>query len=100
MIEIKHEKGKITIEGHAGYAPHGQDIVCAAVSALTQVFIASVSKLTTDNIKASMAAGKAVIEYGNLTEGAQLLLRSFFLGVQMIAEEYPTNVKLTRRGSH
>lgn len=96
MIVVTENTGKIIIEGHAGYAPHGQDIVCAAVSALTQVFIASVSKLTTDNINASTAAGKAVIEYGTLTEGAQLLLRSFFLGVQMIAEEYPNNVKIVQ----
>lgn len=44
MILISHEKGCITINGHAGYAPNGQDIVCAAVSALVQTFIASVEE--------------------------------------------------------
>ena len=42
MIKIIYvtdpEGGKLTMraEGHAGYAPAGQDIVCAAVSCLMQ----------------------------------------------------------------
>jgi uncharacterized protein YsxB (DUF464 family) len=39
MIEIKHTKGCITVSGHAGYAPIGQDIVCAAFSAVLQTFL-------------------------------------------------------------
>ena len=36
MIEITYhkERHEITAKGHAGYAPEGQDIVCAAVTAL------------------------------------------------------------------
>ena len=33
MIEIRRADGEIRIEGHAGYAPPGQDIVSAAISA-------------------------------------------------------------------
>lgn len=36
MIIVSHNDGEIKIEGHAEYAPEGQDIVCAGVSALTQ----------------------------------------------------------------
>ena len=48
MIEITIGYGYVSIQGHAGYAEHGKDIVCAAVSTLTQVFIDSVDKLTSD----------------------------------------------------
>lgn len=36
MIEITYHKGRheIAAKGHAGYAPEGQDIVCASVTAL------------------------------------------------------------------
>lgn len=34
MIQVTAEPGRLTLEGHAGYAPAGEDIVCAAVSAL------------------------------------------------------------------
>lgn len=96
MIIVSHSDGCIKIEGHAGYAAHGQDIVCAAVSTLTQVFLASVEELTEDNLISDIRAGNALIEYGNLSERAQVLLDSFLVGVQMIADEYPHHVKLTK----
>ena len=96
MITINHSDGCIKIEGHAGYAAHGQDIVCAAISTITQVFLASVEDLTTDNLKSDIRAGNAVIEYGDLSANAQLLMDSFFVGVQMIADEYPHHVKLSK----
>lgn len=95
MITIKHSDGCISVEGHAEYAPIGEDIVCAAVSTLIQVFVASVEELTNDTIRAELGAGKAFIQYKNLSEHAQLLLDSFFVGVQMIASTYPEHVKLT-----
>lgn len=36
MITAKIDKGKIEISGHAGFAEHGKDIICAAVSSLAQ----------------------------------------------------------------
>lgn len=96
MINISRSVGLVTINGHANYAPHGQDIVCAAVSTLTQVFIASVEELTPDTIQSVVTAGKVVIRYGNLSEKAQTLLDSFFIGLEMIANEYPDNVQMTK----
>jgi uncharacterized protein YsxB (DUF464 family) len=95
MIEVKHTQGKIVVSGHAGYAPIGQDIVCAAFSAVLQTFIASVEELTDDLFKTDIASGKAVIEYGNLSEQGQLLVSSFFIGVRGIALSYPEHIKLT-----
>ncbi|MCI7181565.1 MAG: ribosomal-processing cysteine protease Prp [Schaedlerella sp.] len=42
MIEVIVHQDGIKISGHAGYAPQGQDIVCAAVSAITQTLIKSI----------------------------------------------------------
>ena len=94
MIEIKHTGGCITMKGHAGYAPPGQDIVCAAVSALTETFIASVENLTKDNLICEISAGNAVIQYGNLSDVGKTLLDSFFVGLQMIADNYPAYVQI------
>ena len=96
MIEIRRKSGRIEINGHAGFAPRGHDIVCAGVSALVQVFIASVEELTEDNIKADIADGRAVIEYKNLSERGQLLKDSFLLGLEMIATEYPYHVRIAQ----
>lgn len=94
MIMIKHSEDRIEIEGHAGYADHGKDIVCAAISALTQIFVASVDKFTEDKIKYQITEGNAVIEYGNLSANAQLLLDSFLFGIELIADSYPNNVRI------
>lgn len=94
MITITHQNQKISIVGHAGYAEHGKDIVCASISALTQVFIASVEELTTDELKCEIGAGNAVISYKNLSEKSRTLLDSFFVGVKMIADAYPQYVRI------
>lgn len=36
MIEVSVRKNEIKVSGHAMYAPHGQDIVCAGVSSLVR----------------------------------------------------------------
>ena len=68
MIDITKKDSLITIKGQAGYAEPGKDIVCAAVSALTQAFIASIEELTQDKIKYDISVGNAVMRYENLSE--------------------------------
>ena len=94
MIVVTNSGGCIKIKGHAGYAPLGQDIVCAAVSALTETFLASVENLTKDNLICEISAGNAVIQYGNLSDVGKTLLDSFFVGLQMIADNYPAYVQI------
>ncbi len=97
LIEISRTDSGIAVLGHAEYAEPGKDIVCAAVSALFQSFVASVEELTDDKIKSVIGANKALIRYNkNLSEQGQLLEDSFFLGVQMIAEAYPQNVRIVQ----
>ena len=93
VIVIKHQNNTISITGHANYAPIGKDIVCASISTLIQVFVASVEELTSDELKTEITGGNAVIQYGALSEKSQTLLESFLLGVKMIASEYSTNVR-------
>jgi uncharacterized protein YsxB (DUF464 family) len=96
MIEVERHNGGITIKGHAHYAKPGQDIVCAAVSVLVQNLVQSIEDLTTDRIEYDMSAGMVDIKHGNLSADAQLLMDSFFIGVEMIADEYPYNVQIVR----
>lgn len=94
MIEVCRQKDGFIVSGHAHYAEPGKDIVCAAVSALLQTFLASAERLTEDEIKSEYGAGYAYISYENLSERAAVLLDSFFIGVSMIAEEYPEYVRI------
>ena len=97
MIVIKKAAGSVSITGHANYAPHGQDIVCAAISALVQTLIQSVEDLCTDTISYHLQPGSVEIIHGNLSANAQLLMDSFFIGVYMIADRYPKYVQVTKR---
>lgn len=102
MIVITKENNCITIIGHANYAPIGQDIVCAGISTVVQSLIRSIETLTSDKIKYDMKPGKVHINFEkSLSEDAQLLVDSFFIAVEAIAENYPNHVKvLSRRGRH
>ena len=94
MIVITKYDNRITVKGHANYAPLGQDIVCASVSTLVQVLIKCIEDMTDDKIEYSIQPGMVDIKFGNLSENAQLLVSSFFIGAQMIADQYPNNVRL------
>ena len=94
MITVKRYKDKITISGHAGYAEKGADIVCAGVSALAQTLIESVEALTEDKIEYELLDGKANIKFWTLSERSYVLIESFFIGVELIADKYPYNVEI------
>lgn len=94
MIEVKVRKNHIEVSGHAGHAPPGQDIVCAGVSALTQTLAESVSALAEDKIEYDVSSGRADIYYGNLSEASRTLVDSFFIGICLIADRFPDNVRI------
>lgn len=96
MIVITQHENGLSIRGHAHYAEIGKDIICAAVSTLAQTLIYSIKELTADKIEYSMQPGTVDIKHGDLTDGAQLLLNSFFVGVNMIADSYPANVRIAQ----
>lgn len=93
IVITKHEDG-LSIRGHAHYAEIGKDIVCAAVSSLAQTLIYSIEELTEDKIQYVSKPGTVEIKHGNLSANAQLLVDSFFVGVNMIADNYPDNVRV------
>ena len=82
---------KIECLGHAGYADAGEDIVCAAISVLTINLLNSIEKFTDDGIVIEQDEKKGLItlEFKDTpSEEADLLLRSYELGVNGIFEQY------------
>lgn len=94
MTVISQSKDSISIKGHAGYGEPGKDIVCAGISTLAQNLIASIEELTEDEIHYIIKPGTVDIKHGTLSREAQLLVKSFFIGIQMIADEFPENVRI------
>lgn len=81
MIVVNITQTGLTVDGHAGYAETGNDIICAAVSALAQGLIHSLDALTDDRISYRVMDGHIDIKYENLSEQGKLLIDSFFIAV-------------------
>lgn len=94
MIEVSVQMDGIKVSGHANYAKEGQDIVCAGATALVQTLIKSIEDLTEDKIEYDISPGRADIKYGNLSEKSRTLVDSFFIGICMIADEFPDNIQI------
>ena len=77
-------------EGHAGYAEEGQDIICAAVSALVINTVNSLEQLTeTDSVvTAEEESGKIYLKLNRVDEKGTLLLDAMVLGLQNVVAEY------------
>ena len=81
MIAVNITPLGLTVDGHAGYAKTGNDIICAAVSALAQGLVHSLLSLTDDKITYNIAGGHIDINYKDLSEKGKLLVDSFFIAV-------------------
>lgn len=98
MIEAvfyKDEEDKITsfkVEGHAGYAPSGHDVVCAAVSALVVGTINGLEVLTDAIFDTTVSHGFTRMDIKEPTEYSNVLLNSMLLSLEGIQEEYPEHL--------
>ncbi len=78
-------------EGHAEYAEEGQDIVCAAVSALTLNTINSIEAFTDDVFSVEQAEDGGYLKItleGEPSDKTALLMDSMVLGLNSIQENY------------
>lgn len=87
---------KLRIEGHAGYAERGKDIVCASVSALTITLENSLGSLSDVPI---MTAQYINEEYPSIvipvpSDKTDLLIEAYKIGIEGVQEAYPDYVKL------
>ncbi|RXT14730.1 ribosomal-processing cysteine protease Prp [Ammoniphilus sp. CFH 90114] len=89
----------ITIDGHAGYADPGQDIVCAAVSGISFGAINAVDMLL--GVKLPVEQGEngflrctLPVQQPGVQEKVQLLLDGMVASLQSVAIEYGKFVKV------
>lgn len=80
------------MKGHADYAAYGQDIVCAAVSALVINTINSVESFTEDTFEQAIHQEEDVVSFmitsDFVSSSSELLLKSLVLGLSGIQSEY------------
>ena len=77
--------------GHAGYAPEGEDVICAGVSALVINTVNSIAYLTKTKFSTDSdeETGRLAVHFvTEADQNADLLMRSLVLGLQGIQNSY------------
>lgn len=101
MIEVQalKEKGhykSFHIQGHAGYADAGEDIVCAAVSSAVQLTANGITEVLGMKARVTAKGDTVSLKMDSLpSEDAEAFLKALRLHLEVLAEDYPKNVKLT-----
>lgn len=105
MIKIKtfRNSGNMLLgfvsTGHANAAPHGKDIICAAVSILAQTAVYGLERHLKREISLDIAEGKLSLELtGKPDELTNAVLETALLGFKAIAEQYPKRVRIFDTG--
>ena len=95
MIEVDAREGRITVTGHAGYAPPGQDIICAGVTALVQTLALALERSEPEeDVFIHIEPGMAIFECDRLTDAGKINAGSFLIGMNWLAETYPDYVQV------
>ncbi|MDO4739054.1 MAG: ribosomal-processing cysteine protease Prp [Eubacteriales bacterium] len=90
-------------DGHSGYAEEGGDIVCAAISALTQTAEIGLRKVAKAGVRTILDEEAALLEVrllereGPAWPAAQVILRTLEEGILDIEQQYPAFVRITYR---
>ena len=79
------------MEGHAEYAEEGEDIICAAVSALALNYFNSVETFTEDEFEGGAGQENMQFEFrftSEISPESKLLMNSLILGLRNIEKDY------------
>ena len=88
--------------GHTGYAEAGEDIVCAAVSAITQTAVIGITEVVKAPCALDISDGELHLMLektvkGKQFEQAELILRTMLAGLRSIETDYSDYLKLEKR---
>lgn len=94
------------VAGHADFAAHGSDVVCAAVSALTFATLNGLTEVVglRPQVRVDDAAGVVACRlgadalHGEVGLRAQAILETLVLGLQETARSYPGYVEVKEVG--
>lgn len=104
-VEVLRSGGKIVgfeVSGHCGYAKSGRDIVCSAVSALTQSAAYGLTDIA--GLDANCVAGEGGLTCSLIGElagerrlKADMILETMLAGLLSIEAGYKKNLKISQR---
>ena len=90
---------RFAAEGHSGFAPHGEDIVCAAVSVLLQTAVLGLEKVACIRPEVAIDDGYLICHLSReqtSNTAVSVILKTMLLGLQAIQGEYGNYVSVKR----
>lgn len=90
MTTIKINTKEIVVKGHSGYGTQGNDIVCAAISTLTQAtyrFLTDIGCSVTEEINETEPSYR--IEFYRLNATGKEIIASYGYMVEDLEKQYP-----------
>ena len=107
MIKIAYypKFHQLTIEGHAGSAPKGEDLICAGVSALWHTLVANAMGWKDQgylmDLRVQEIEGYCQLSYVPRSRYGNILgviTGSITVGLERLAMDYPKNIQFVRMG--
>ena len=87
-----------SVTGHAGTAPHGQDIVCAGISALTQTAVLGLDRQLKKKIHVKIASGNLKMNLLDKPDAlTNAVLETMLIGLTEIGNLNPQSVRILER---
>lgn len=90
------------IQGHSGYAESGQDIVCAAVSAITQTAVMGLAEVAHISVNYHQRKGWSRCKLpahlpAKKREAASMILDTMLIGLKSIEDQYGSFISIQEK---
>ncbi len=84
-----------SIEGHAGYADAGEDIVCSAVTSAVMTVLNGITECACIPADVEVLENEIVFNLAKRDQTAEYFLSALRLQLECISEEYDGTIKIT-----
>lgn len=95
MIQIRIEKEKISVTGHAGYEEEGKDIVCASVSSILITTVNAIMHIDSEAISYDEQDGVFITIHKH-DKIVNILLENMVELFEELTNQYPEYIKIRR----
>ncbi len=84
----------IEVKGHSGYGIEGADIVCAAISTLTQSALLGIKEVAKIETETVIGEGYLKFTLSKTTLESDAILETMYLGLKDVEKGYKRHIKM------
>lgn len=84
----------LEVKGHTGFAEEGTDIVCAAVSVLTQAALMGLKEVAKLDTESSIGEGYLSFKINSATAESDAILQTMYLALKDLSLGYKRHIKM------